>query len=477
MYGEKHRTQIEKALDSLYINSYITYEDVKSDYLHKFNQFVDMLGLDFLKEYGIPISKEEETDVYKKGTYSLDKEKKKIIDRYFGWNISKNSKIFNFSDELLNSAQEYGKNFILKERCDILKTFDISATPDNYFDVINTSEGQRALKEIKRVYDIAVKCKNKLEEFEQSNKDVEIYLSEGEKFKQELNVKYTRKYYEEIKPYLSKEEQDNINKMLEMENLNGIYLGDPNYIYSGNFLLESFSTENDEKIKQDNWEAKYLKEKRVKYFKAKGLDLGDDYSAYENSEETKKIIPSKEFVKKIIETKEKSDKDKNKEFLLETSTYLDNKAKLAEYNFLLGTEFNIKFVNDGVKCLVPNIIKDKNGEYHSYNIIHLPVLNMIPEFADVFAIHEILHGVETTMRQMDSENFQIKTGFEILEENLNEEKGNDDDENDKDLRKFELLSENIHQKLSIEVAKDMHKKGIYLINDPKNSREARRNKL
>ena len=52
-----------------------------------------------------------------------------------------------------------------------------------------------------------------------------------------------------------------------------------------------------------------VKSDRVKYFKAKGLDLGNNYEDYENSEEAKKLLPDKELVETVYTIKKECDKE------------------------------------------------------------------------------------------------------------------------------------------------------------------------
>lgn len=56
-----------------------------------------------------------------------------------------------------------------------------------------------------------------------------------------------------------------------------------------------------------------VKSDSVKYFKAKGLDLGNNYEDYENSEEAKKLLPDKGIVETLYAIKE-CDKERDMEF-------------------------------------------------------------------------------------------------------------------------------------------------------------------
>ena len=79
VYGERHRAQIEDRLNNLYINSYVTANDVQSDYNTKNSHFVAMLSVKFLRNIGMDISKETEDEVYKRGTFALLEEHKEVL--------------------------------------------------------------------------------------------------------------------------------------------------------------------------------------------------------------------------------------------------------------------------------------------------------------------------------------------------------------------------------------------------------------
>lgn len=57
VYGEEKRSLIEDRLKRIYINSYVTYEHIQSDYYGKLKKVNDMLGIKFLREIGIEVSR------------------------------------------------------------------------------------------------------------------------------------------------------------------------------------------------------------------------------------------------------------------------------------------------------------------------------------------------------------------------------------------------------------------------------------
>lgn len=478
VYGEKNRKIIEERLNKIYINTYITYEDIKTQYNMQSSHLDDMLSVKFLKKMGIEISKETEDEVYEYGTYKLEDEKKQILNRFFGWGsfLSYGTILNNFNDEDLKSDDEYYVSRIIEERCKLLREYGLEVTPENYEAVVTSTEGKHVMTEIKKVYEIACECKQEREQWEKENRPIKEYIEQCQNVERQLDVKYLRDFYEQIIDYVSEEEKRKIEEMLQSETE---YLGDirqavdPEQIYySKNSLLEAFSEKYNEIIYDDEWSSRELRNKRIKYFKLKGIDLGDEYSAYEESEETKKIWPDSNLVNKIAQIQSNCEKAKYKEMLIKTSNYEECKNNIAQLGLCLDDAFNVDFVRNGTICLCPNACKSADGSYKNFNVIHLPILNMLDKYKDTFVIHEILHAIETTMKQISDTKFYIKFGFDsCIEELVNEQNRTKEDDDDvKILRQHEIIAENLHQWISILVTKHLHERGIYLFDDPKNSK-------
>ena len=91
-------------------------------------------------------------------------------------------------------------------------------------------------------------------------------------------------------------------------------------------------------------------------------------------------------------------------------------------------------------------------------------------------IHELLHTVESSMKQLSKDEIYFKFGFDEVVEPIckNEDELIVDDRQgnpNEQKRRYELFSENIHQELAIEVTRRLHEKGIYLYGDQKLAKE------
>lgn len=483
VYGERHRAQIEDRLNNLYINSYVTANDVQNDYNTKKSNFVSMLSVKFLRNIGMDISKETEDEVYKRGTFALSEEHKEVLKQYFGTsNFVDYGKILSFDDKLINSENDYANRMHKSNRCEILKAMGLEISPENYNEVMQTKQGQECLNRVMGIYKVAAECKNEYNQFNEDNKDYIEYLEKVKKYEQELKFKYMTEYATQILPYCDKELGAKIEEALAKDytsdyrftqevDKDGIYIaryGEP--------LILAFSEDAEEKLAKDNFESHRIKSDRVKYFKAKGLDLGNNYEDYENSEEAKNLLPDKELVETLYTIKKECDKEMDMEFFLNTGNYEACKRNILAQGIKIQDNFCKEFVENGVTCIVPNVRQDADGNYSLFNIVHLPLVKILPEYKDVQIIHELLHTVESSMKQLSKDEIYFKFGFDEAVEQIckNEDELIVDDRQgdpNEQKRRYELFSENIHQELAIEVTRRLHEKGIYLYGDQKLAKE------
>lgn len=483
VYGKRHRAQIEDRLNNLYINSYVTAEDVQNDYNTKNSHFVSILSVKFLRKIGMEVSKETEDEVYSGGTFHLPEEQKDVLRQYFGTsNFTDYGKILSFDDELINSENDYSNRMHKANRCEILKAMGLEISPENYDEVIQTKQGQECLKRAMEIYKVAAECKNELGQFKEDNKDYIEYIEKVKKYEQELKFKYMQKYAEQIVPYCDKELGAKIEEALAKNytldyrftqdtDKDGIYIAT-----HAEPLILAFSDDAEEKLAKDNFESMRVKSDRVKYFKTKGLDLGSNYEDYENSEEAKKLLPDKGIVETLYAIKKECDKERDMEFFLNTGNYEACKRNILAQGIKVQDNFSKEFVENGVTCIVPNVRQDDNGNYQLFNIVHLPLVKLLHDYKDVQIVHELLHTVESSMKQLSKDEIYFKFGFDEAVEPIchNEEELIVDDRQsnpNEPKRSYEIFSENLHQQLAIEVTRRLHEKGIYLYGDQKLAKE------
>lgn len=431
IYGERYRSQIEDRLNRLYINIYVTADDLKHDYYMKNSKCLADLSIAFLRQIGEEIPKDVEDSVCERGiTYYLSDEHKAILENYFNsTTFTQNGPIFSFSDDILSSESSYIRNRAMEDRCNILKkVYGLDINKDNYEEIIKTEEGRRALEECKRIYQIATECAVKYDKFKAENSDYTSYFEQVDEYRRKLDLKYLKLYAASILPYCSEEEQSNISRALE-SNADGVYT----------FVR--------------------LADEKGELFKTNGEPILDSFQGEDKEE--------------VCRIKKGLDKQKEVEFITNTGNYAVCKKNLLGLGLRIQEGFSVEFVKSGNICTTPNVILDENGEYSMFNVVHLPLGRMLPNYKDVETIHELLHAVEANMNVEEDGKIHFKLGFDSCTEEISDGIIVDDEfeQEETGIRPFELLSENLHQELAERVTSDLHSKGIFIFDDPKTAKE------
>lgn len=486
VYGERHRKQIENNFKRAYLNSYITYDRIKSDYNKKLNLCRTKISLDFLKKIGEKIDTEEEKNSTLFGPAYLSEEHKNILDKYMGdRGFNEDGTIFSFDDSLLETDNEYRKKVIIQKRCDLFKKLGYEVTPENYKEKIASPDMQEALAHIQKVYKIALECREEFDKFNEENKDYDEYFEKCDKYKKELELKYLKESYRRVLPLCSEEEQKKIQDALENESLTGIYRfsceidREGKYFASyGESLIMAFSEENDKYIEDGKWQGKSAQRARIQYFKSMGLDLGDEYEAYQKSEEAQKLIPDKDLVKEVLRIKEECKNAEKREFFIHTGNYEQCKKNLLKQGIKDESDFSIEFAKKAVVCVETNFIENENGEDEPFYPIHIPMCGLMEGSNDVLLVHELLHVAEFSAEKIGEKQYFFKTGLDVSINDIPRERAAifDDDKTlgiDREKRDYEILSENLHQRLAIKVTRKLHEKGIFILDSPEYVTERR----
>lgn len=480
VYGEKHREQIEDRLNNMYINGYVTAEDIEHDYNKKENTFLSMLSVKFLRQLGEKILNEAEEEIYiKRSLRVLTDKQKEMLEKIFGREeFSGKGKIFSFDDKLLNSEDNFYRRRAINERCEVLKYLGLEISPETYEEVIKTEQGQVYLKKAKSIYGVAVKCREDYDKFKEEHSDYIDYIKRVDEYKKELDFTYLKKFAERILPYCEKEEADRIKEALKNDYTNQnrfIRNADKEEKYFSEYQLPiifAFSEEAQDKLREESLGVYAIKNNRIKYFKLKGLDLGDNYEDYANSEEAKKLLPDKEVVAKICQIKKECDREKEMEFFFNTGNYLECKKNILALGLHIQDNFSIDSVEQGCLCMSGNAKQDTDGNYYPFSVVHLALARLTECYEDEQIVHEILHGVELNIKQISENEMFYKFGFDEGIDPICHNKDEIIDDYKKDdpnepKRHYELFSENLHQELAFEVTNRLHAKGIYIYGDPK----------
>ncbi|MBP5678247.1 MAG: hypothetical protein J6X28_00265 [Bacilli bacterium] len=309
-----------------------------------------------------------------------------------------------------------------------------------------------------------------VEEYQERMKKYAPYLAE-EKFHEALEERLKDKYLilliENNLDLLGEEDIRSLEKAKKEK---------PKYLYSslskniqflfgygltGNHPIESFGTAAEEILTSTgttDWEKKKVKENRVKYFQMKGLDLGEDYAAYEKSEEAKQIAPTEERVKQFQETRLRLLNEYNIDFYSNTPLHQEVLKELEEKKVLdkddcLNASLYLKKMGTETN---PNLIQAENG-YELFTIIAIRCYR--PDCGlDHSIIHEMNHLFELSLKEVKGNHYIGLCGWDELHESFNQDEKSPVDtlHEDETKRNYELFNEIINEL----IAQDIHKKMI-----------------
>ena len=343
---------------------------------------------------------------------------------------------------------------------------------DNYDELLDNPK-------IEELVSAKEKVENAYQEYQEYIKGLKDYYDEADSIEKLKNTTKDTNYKEYIKEnidLLPESKRENIEKYLNGQILS-IDKDVKNILsesleFSSN--LECFSKESDELLNNkaiSSWQTNTIKENRVKYFKAMGLDLGNEYDSYINNQEAKKLVPSKERIQELIESRNK---------------YL-NKYNNTYYNFLerhkkiMEEINNIDFVDkevpinarmyvQGNSFISPNYIETDAG-CKAYPILSINFSNFNDNSIDHTIVHELNHVMETSLGLIGEDEYEIFCGWEVLKEKRNTIQSEEVDTlQESDKRSYELFNEIINEVIAKGISKIMHEENIFIFDDKNDSK-------
>lgn len=369
------------------------------------------------------------------------------------------------------------------------------------------------LEEIERIYQnkfenakeliTAVSGISSLEEFTNENEkinkfnklveDYEETLKEYDKFKQQYqsyfdevennskeNYRTRKKYYKELlinsKFLFNEEEQEKINKYISEESY---FLDSTIENIIGNSLvtdsnLEKFSQENEEIInennKEENWRKEYIIKDRIKYFNAKGINLGNNYEDYLNNDEVKKVWPTKEQIDKFKELKEKYYNQAEQEYYENTNIHKKLRKLVDSKNYILpDTNIDTSLYQSalGKTFVSPNLTKD-----YKLSPIVCVCFNENIGITEHFIIHELNHLFELSFDSIVDNKARFICGWDIIEDETNEDTKDylSPKQQDDQKRDYELFNEIINELIAQEIHTNMREKNMHVLDEKSDSR-------
>ena len=448
VYGEPCRSAFEERINKILLIQYITPDDLRQAVNGKRVDKSKELTIKFLEAMGIEFTEDNR---------EIDAQMREMLNTYFEWNSfneSKYTRIFAFENQEVDERT-------INRRCEMLRKMGADITPENYDEFIESEEGKEKLREVERALQIIKGLINEWDSFKASIEPEEKYMAECENLERDLSNEGIRSYYENIKEFLTETERSEA-EMVFMAATSGSYSffrKNTRRFFPSNIFkeapIEAFLEE------YTCWDKE---RKIIDYFKSLGLDLGDDYSKYADSEDAKRLTPDLQMVKQIREARIKNMRTASKAYFLQTGTIKEDLATIKGHNLLGEVDFSMDMVEAGATYINPNVEIDLNGNAQNINLMFFPPLKRIKEYGDVTFIHEVLHALEGSIEKV-KDGYIFSSGFEKFPIQCFNGEINVEKEDDKALRQYEIFSENIHQRLAMDVTQELHKNDIFMYKD------------
>ena len=391
---------------------------------------------------------------------------KKIPEKYDRLpGLVKNS--FIYSVNLDNAEEEFKKTF------DLIKDLVTKAIPDASFDnldnLFENEEIKNLLKYIEALPEMTNEFNSKMSKYSYFIENIKIEQEQ----KMALEEEYYLKFIEENKELLTEEE---LKILVESKNKKNVSL--PKRVTSifgsslnGNINFEAFSEENDEVLKDESsWRQKSIIRDRITYFKENGINLGDNYEDYLNSEEVLKIIPSKEVIEKVINSKKKIMNEYNNVLYTSKVAHRKIREEIDQYNLMdKDDSFNAQlYTSIGSTFVSPNVVKTENG----YDLMSLVVIscNGSDRAIDHNIVHELNHLYELHLINANETSNDVICGWDEMKTTYHDFDGIVDFKERESKRPYELFNEIINEKIAQEIYSKMVEKGIYIFNNESNAK-------
>lgn len=449
-YGEQHRDRIEERFNSVTYIGYGFPEHIKRLLNNIFEEKSSELVSDFFKENDIEDTKENVNRYF--NDFGLDLTYLNNLNLYNVYSyLEKDEHSAYASKKFLNNLRKISGN-------------------DNLS--LGTVECDKVIDDVLRIKNSFNDMLRRFDEFKLQYGNYINYIDECSILEKKIRDKYYFKYLDEIREYLSNKDRDlldnrNVLDTFRASNLDcyDVLVG---FNYSFSTLIDAFSSESNQILDDTDsleWKKDSIYRDRVKFFKKKGIDLGDDYQIYANNFECLKIMPSSDFADKIISIRERLAKQERKEYIMSTSNYKEQSAIIDKLGLLdKNICYNYDNLNNGIICIDPNV-RMEDGNYKLYSLLLFPMESYNETF-DHFLIHEFNHLFELNLKKADKNGYEVVCGWDVCRGNFCA----DINSNSNGMRReFERFNEIINDMIAQEITKMMHNNGIFLLSDKNNS--------
>ena len=451
-YGEKERSYIEDKFKKLYIVSYANPKSYERIILNNDKKVKSYFEEKLVAELNIPKEKKHRFLESIFGEYEIFDNDTPIETYIKCLTQSISNKSYPKISQLLNY---FGKNSDINTLIRHIKN-------GGYEEVNQTVE---IYQEIKKEYN----------RYLASTKIYRDYIVRCQELYNKLEIKYLRKYINEIKDIFTKEELLEIEEFLK-NNLPHSELSPKikNYIGTNPLnsptIVEAFNDESENIIQEeDSWQKRSIIQDRITYFKNLGINLGENYKRYELSKEAQAKAPTKELANKLKNIRESLRNDLMIEYYENLPEYIKYRQEITNLNLLDREDnFNAKSYHQNATFTCPNLTFDGTN-YHLKQLLFIS-MGSREEYLDNSLIHEFNHVYETILQDITPSNYSCISGWDVLEGTITNSSISEHIEHKRNYRSYELFNEIINELISQEICSEMHQSLNHILNTPQEAK-------
>jgi len=453
VYGDEYRDVIEKRVNQIIFITYNNVDGIKS-YIHFLESCKQKeLGIKFLQQIGIDVSKYEGRSFAE----DLDKDTNALLDAYLGgypWGIDSNGLGIKAWYHPQLGGMQRKKHRI--EFINFLRGQDVTPiTRKTYKAFCETDEYQEILGRIEEYLQIHSQLLEEYERYMQEIEPYRQYVRDEEEREGDLIEQLMSELCEQIEGALPAGIKTRLNN--EDTSMEDIFIGDD---FGMKSYAEYFSQEDEDKLNDsstDETDKDDIYCYRCLYLSHMGVanNIGWPWPPVNNSElynwflqqdGVKELIPSTELVGRIAQ--------------LRTETYTKFQEEL-----IYGSKDFAGFIAEheispGNRQLIYEVIRDKEVCVcdETYNnellaVLFFSVRNDEFGMLDYLFLHEICHAIELE----NSSGLGIKSGFSNHNEDLIVPNPYNNQE-----QKYQRLNETIADIFAMEARQILQKRGIYM---------------
>jgi len=458
----------------LFVEAFVRYygEDEREEIVNKFNNMLTVSYRDpkDISSLLYEIDKEKTTQlidsIFEKAQIPEDKREflKKTLFSDFSFVYDSLFPIYNYVSYINGErVSSWDKSRVVKTISEIYP----DVTVDNLDEKIEKGE----FSIVDRIVPFYKTALLEFKEFKSELNPYSEYVDKCKLLMEELDRKYMLKCVKEFKNIFPSIDFEEIEKMI----LSGSYKNIPNPIiknYIGNRisftpLIDAFSDESDELLLNGkDWQKNNIKLDRISFYKNLGLNLGDDFSLYEDDARALELTPSKEVVNLVLDTKKRMYTEEMNEYYTSIPEYLQNKEKMNACGLVDITD--LCSPNDYVNhrtYISPRFVQ-KDEQYVLYPALCLYCGTNGGEL-DHNIVHELNHIYEINLLHLSGNNYRVIAGWDVIDGVVIEDEKKEmmSLEKDEQKRSYELFNEIINELIAQDICRIMIDMGSYVFTD------------